>query len=96
MGRRYSRREFVRRTSLAGLGLTGAAWLSDAARAEDHPADVNPLWQSFLKPPDDARIMFRWWWFGPAQPFGERDAGLSFGLNRDGKYSRRGLQFRFH
>ncbi len=64
VSRRYSRREFVRRTSLAGLGLSAGAWLSDAARAEEDPAD--PLWRSFLKPPDDARIMFRWWWFGPA------------------------------
>lgn len=24
------------------------------------------LWQSFVEPPDDARIMMRWWWFGPA------------------------------
>ena len=24
------------------------------------------LWESFVKPPDDSRIMMRWWWFGPA------------------------------
>ena len=29
-------------------------------------ADVEPLQQSFRQPPDDARIMVRWWWFGPA------------------------------
>ncbi|HUX10251.1 MAG TPA: glycosyl hydrolase, partial [Terriglobia bacterium] len=30
------------------------------------PAGEGTLWQSFLKPPDDARIMMRWWWFGAA------------------------------
>jgi len=29
-------------------------------------ADINQLQQSFNQPPDDARIMVRWWWFGPA------------------------------
>src|SRR5574341_641264 len=24
------------------------------------------LYQSFVRPPDDSRIMMRWWWFGPA------------------------------
>ncbi len=27
---------------------------------------VASLRQEFLNPPDDARIMMRWWWFGPA------------------------------
>ena len=29
-------------------------------------ADLDKLHQSFLQPPDDARIMMRWWWFGAA------------------------------
>jgi hypothetical protein len=29
-------------------------------------ADIERLQESFNKPPDDARIMVRWWWFGPA------------------------------
>ena len=29
-------------------------------------ADVASLESSFLTPPDDSRIMMRWWWFGPA------------------------------
>ena len=29
-------------------------------------ADVASLTASFRTPPDDARIMMRWWWFGPA------------------------------
>jgi alpha-L-rhamnosidase len=30
--------------------------------------DLNPtqLRESFARPPDDCRIMMRWWWFGPA------------------------------
>lgn len=27
---------------------------------------VDDLRAAFLRPPDDARIMMRWWWFGPA------------------------------
>ena len=29
-------------------------------------ADIGQLQRDFEKPPDDARIMVRWWWFGPA------------------------------
>ena len=29
-------------------------------------ADVDDLQKNFQTPPDDARIMMRWWWFGPA------------------------------
>src|ERR1035437_6367590 len=28
-------------------------------------ADIATLRRSFENPPDDARIMMRWWWFGP-------------------------------
>ena len=28
--------------------------------------DVEKLQRGFERPPDDARIMMRWWWFGPA------------------------------
>ncbi len=28
--------------------------------------DIGQLQRSFNQPPDDARIMVRWWWFGPA------------------------------
>jgi hypothetical protein len=30
------------------------------------PANVSELRRAFEQPPDDARIMVRWWWFGPA------------------------------
>src|SRR5215471_433761 len=29
------------------------------------PANVRDLAQAFAHPPDDSRIMMRWWWFGP-------------------------------
>jgi hypothetical protein len=30
------------------------------------PADIGQALAGFRNPPDDARIMMRWWWFGPA------------------------------
>ena len=30
------------------------------------PANISALRQAFEHPPDDARMMVRWWWFGPA------------------------------
>src|SRR5216683_2676922 len=40
-------------------------FLSAAATAA--PADnIADLHRAFQHPPDDARIMMRWWWFGPA------------------------------
>jgi len=53
---RYSRREFVRKTSLAPLELSALAWLSKSSMGEPAPSAGETLWQSFVKPPDDARI----------------------------------------
>jgi hypothetical protein len=41
-------------------------------------ADIEQLQRDFAAPPDDARIMMRWWWFGPAvtQPQLEREMKL--------------------
>jgi hypothetical protein len=30
------------------------------------PANVSELRRGFERPPDDARMMVRWWWFGPS------------------------------
>jgi hypothetical protein len=30
------------------------------------PLSVTAVRRGFANPPDDARIMMRWWWFGPA------------------------------
>ena len=45
-----------------GASLLVAATLSFAA----DPVNLNDLRRGFERPPDDARIMVRWWWFGPA------------------------------
>ncbi len=66
MAKRFSRREFVRRSSLAGLGLSRFGRFSSGALGGAGTPGADSLRTSFLKPPDDARIMFRWWWFGPA------------------------------
>jgi hypothetical protein len=50
--------------TLAGAGLLAAAALLIPAHAA--PGDLARLRQTFLNPPDDARIMMRWWWFGSA------------------------------
>src|SRR5260370_21326653 len=42
------------------------------------PATVADLKRAFEHPPDDARVMMRWWWFGPAvsKPELEREMRL--------------------
>ena len=50
-----------RRKRLPYLLLPAAFWLVAAP-----PGSVSELRQAFLHPPDDARIMVRWWWFGPS------------------------------
>lgn len=35
-------------------------------RADAQPGSLAELRRRFQTPPDDARIMMRWWWFGPA------------------------------
>lgn len=41
-------------------------------------ADINQLQSSFDQPPDDARIMVRWWWFGPAVTKPELEREMNF------------------
>ncbi|HTJ30684.1 MAG TPA: glycosyl hydrolase [Acidobacteriaceae bacterium] len=43
-----------------------AACLLGAAPAHAQLSPADALHASFLHPPDDARILMRWWWFGPA------------------------------
>ncbi len=45
--------------------VTALAWLPVSVFSAA-PADLAALKQNFLHPPDDARIMMRWWWFGSA------------------------------
>jgi hypothetical protein len=46
--------------------LTSLIAICFAATALAQAQDINQLQRSFEQPPDDARIMMRWWWFGPA------------------------------
>lgn len=41
-------------------------------------ADVNSLQRSFDRPPDDAKPMVRWWWFGPAVTKPEIEREMKF------------------
>jgi hypothetical protein len=43
--------------------LTALLLGASAVRAQ---SDVRLLEKTFQSPPDDARVMMRWWWFGPA------------------------------
>src|SRR5262249_13306885 len=36
------------------------------AKIPAHAQTINELQRGFERPPDDAKIMMRWWWFGPA------------------------------
>ena len=49
------------RTACLALILIGGAMTSQA-----QTRNINELQRLFERPPDDARIMMRWWWFGPA------------------------------
>ena len=58
--------------------------IAGAERAEFRAAQIDrivKLQQSFQNPPDDSRIMMRWWWFGPAVSQAEIDREL--GLMKD-------------
>ena len=41
-------------------------------------ADFNEAQRSFDQPPDDARIMVRWWWFGPAVTHAQLERDMNF------------------
>ncbi len=54
------------------LALGAAALLSGLAGSSPHAsdgaamADASVVRRTFDAPPEDARVMMRWWWFGPA------------------------------
>jgi alpha-L-rhamnosidase len=54
---------------LSGVSICGALFLlsffSSSLSFAQVPADLAKLTESFAHPPDDCRIMMRWWWFGP-------------------------------
>lgn len=49
-------------------GLGRLAWSGPASRVSVSPADaeISALQAQFRNPPDDSKVMVRWWWFGPA------------------------------
>ena len=58
------------RPLIPASALAALLWLSPVAIAFAQKSDPTPavaaLHESFAHPPDDCRIMMRWWWFGPA------------------------------
>ena len=42
------------------------------------PANVSDLRRGFERPPDDARMMVRWWWFGPSVTKPELEREMRF------------------
>jgi alpha-L-rhamnosidase len=51
---------------LAGRVVLALLLPACSLTAADAPADLPGLRRAFKRPPDDARIQMRWWWFGPA------------------------------
>lgn len=60
--------------SLSALGLA-VLLLGVAPRCA---ADIDQLQGRFDRPPDEARIMMRWWWFGPAVTKPELEREMRF------------------
>ena len=52
----------IRLKSIARVAFVATMFIAVSLSA----ADIGQLQQGFDQPPDDARIMARWWWFGPS------------------------------
>ena len=67
----------LRVASVVLLGLIGAVVCVIGGFAPASPqtsdSEIVALQQGFLHPPDDSKIMVRWWWFGPAVTSPELD-----------------------
>lgn len=50
---------------LGALTLTILIFINELAPTCAQTNSINALEHGFAAPPDDARIMMRWWWFGP-------------------------------
>ena len=63
----HARTQTGRRTIISAWCLPCMLLFSLMAAAFGQNADqLATLHNSFVQPPDDSRIMMRWWWFGPA------------------------------
>jgi len=56
--------------------LAAGCFLVPAASPAASPASIADLRRAFEEPPADARIMVRWWWFGPAVSTAELEREL--------------------
>ena len=61
---------WLRRSALLALTVGFAAGAD--------PANVSELRRGFERPPDDARMMVRWWWFGPSVTKPELEREMRF------------------
>lgn len=62
---------------MAALLAMLAASTAPAAAPAAPANDLSVLWRTFRAPPDDARPMVRWWWFGPAVSDAEIDREIA-------------------
>ena len=64
--------------TLAGAGICRFGWSGIAAALPQSAGDaeMTSLQARFRQPPEDAKIMVRWWWFGPAVTTEELDREL--------------------
>src|SRR6516164_6275216 len=56
----------MRRATLFIFAFLLTAATAGAQTPQTPPPSIAEVHRSFQRPPDDARIMMRWWWFGPA------------------------------
>jgi hypothetical protein len=56
----------IRKALVTMLSSAGALCLLLIAFSLARAQTISELQRGFERPPDDARIMMRWWWFGPA------------------------------
>ena len=63
---------------LVGVGICRVSWGGPSSRLTETSENlaIAALQGSFRVPPDDSRIMVRWWWFGPAVTTEELDREL--------------------
>ena len=57
------------RSNCLGKTLRSTSWMAlllACVLAAQAQTDIRLLERTFQSPPDDARVMMRWWWFGPA------------------------------
>ncbi len=52
--------------TLTGIGVLGIGGPPAKFAQTPGSADISTLQRDFQNPPDDSKIMVRWWWFGPA------------------------------